>query len=49
MDTSTPMGRAMVYIVMVFAQLEAKTIAERVKDSFYARASLGSHVPVNRQ
>jgi DNA invertase Pin-like site-specific DNA recombinase len=25
-DTSTPMGRAMVYIIMVFAQLERETI-----------------------
>ena len=28
-DTSTPMGRAMLYIIVVFAQLERETIAER--------------------
>lgn len=29
-DTSTPMGRAMLHIIMVFAQLERETTAERV-------------------
>lgn len=32
-DTSTPMGKAMVYIASVFAQLERETIAERVRDN----------------
>ncbi|KNF07584.1 putative DNA recombinase [Gottschalkia purinilytica] len=32
-DTSTPMGRAMMYIASVFAQLERETIAERIKDN----------------
>jgi len=32
-DTSTPMGRAMIHIASVFAQLERETIAERVKDN----------------
>ncbi len=32
-DTSVPMGRAMMYIASVFAQLERETIAERVKDN----------------
>ena len=32
-DTSTPMGRAMMYIASVFAQLERETIAERVRDN----------------
>ena len=32
-DTSTPMGRAMIYIASVFAQLERETIAERVRDN----------------
>ena len=36
-DTSTPMGRAMLYIIVVFAQLERETIAERVRDNYYAR------------
>lgn len=41
-DTSTPMGRAMLQIIMVFAQLERETTAERVKDNYYQRAALGS-------
>lgn len=41
-DTSTPMGRAMLHIIMVFAQLERETTAERVKDNYYKRASLGA-------
>lgn len=41
-DTSTPMGRAMLHIIMVFAQLERETTAERVRDNYYKRASLGS-------
>ncbi len=40
-DTSTPTGRAMLSITLVFAQLERETIAMRVKDNYYARASLG--------
>lgn len=43
-DTSTPVGRAMVYIIMVFAQLERETIAERVKDNYYQRAKRGTWV-----
>ncbi len=41
-DTTTPVGRAMVYIIMVFAQLERETIAERVKDNYYQRAKRGA-------
>ncbi|MGM9614730.1 MAG: recombinase family protein [Oscillospiraceae bacterium] len=41
-DTSTPMGRAMLHIIMVFAQLERETTAERVRDNYYRRAMLGS-------
>lgn len=40
-DTSTPMGRAMLHIIMVFAQLERETTAERVKDNYDSRAALG--------
>lgn len=40
-DTSTPMGRAMVYISSVFAQLERETIAERVKDNMLQLAKSG--------
>ena len=32
-DTSTPMGKAMMYIASVFAQLERETIAQRVRDN----------------
>lgn len=41
-DTSTPMGRAMLHIIMVFAQLERETIAERVKDNYYSRIKQGN-------
>lgn len=41
-DTSTPVGRAMVYIIMVFAQLERETIAERVKDNYFQRSKRGA-------
>lgn len=40
-DTSTPMGRAMIYIVMVFAQLERETIATRIADNYRYRSSFG--------
>lgn len=40
-DTSSPMGRAMVYVASVFAQLERETIAERVKDNKYQLYRLG--------
>ncbi|GKX27823.1 serine recombinase [Vallitalea longa] len=40
-DTSTPMGRAMMYIASVFAQLERETIAERIKDNMYKLAETG--------
>lgn len=40
-DTSTPVGRAMMYIVAVFAQLERETIAERVRDNMVDRAKEG--------
>lgn len=41
-DTKTPMGRAMLHIIMVFAQLERETTAERVRDNYYRRALLGT-------
>lgn len=40
-DTSTPMGRAMIYIASVFAQLERETIAERVRDNMMELAKNG--------
>ena len=43
-DTSTPMGRAMMFISSVFAQLERETIAERIKDNMYSRVSTGKEL-----
>ena len=40
-DTSTPMGRAMMYIASVFAQLERETIAERIRDNMLMLAKTG--------
>ena len=40
-DTSTPMGKAMMYIASVFAQLERETIAERVRDNMIELAKTG--------
>ena len=36
-DTSSPMGRAMMGILIVFAQMERESIQERVKDNYYSR------------
>lgn len=40
-DTSTPIGRAMLNICIVFAQLERETIQKRVTDAYYARSKRG--------
>lgn len=40
-DTSQPIGKAMLYIIMSFAQLERETIAERIRDNYYARFKRG--------
>lgn len=40
-DTETPMGRAMIFITMVFAQMERETIAERVTDNAKGLAMKG--------
>ena len=40
-DTTTPMGRAMLHIASVFAQLERETIAERISDSLRSLARQG--------
>lgn len=40
-DTSTPIGRAMVYFASVMSQLERETLAERVLDNIYALAKEG--------
>ena len=48
-DTSSPMGRAMLNICIVFAQLERETIQKRVADAYYARSQksfyMGGRVP----
>lgn len=40
-DTSKPMGKAMMFIASVFAQLERETIAERVRDNMVMLARTG--------
>lgn len=40
-DTSSPMGRAMIYISSVFAQLERETIAERIRDNMLEMGKKG--------
>lgn len=41
-DTATPIGRAMLYIIMVFAQLERETTAQRITDNYYKRIRAGA-------
>lgn len=43
-DTSTPIGRAMLSICIVFAQLERETIQQRVRDAYYARSKKGFYM-----
>ena len=43
-DTSTPMGRAMLSICIVFAQLERETIQQRVADAYHARSRKGFYM-----
>ena len=40
-DTSTPVGRAMMYISSVFSQLERETIAERIRDNMHELSKTG--------
>ena len=40
-DTATAIGKAMLSIVMVFAQLERETLQERITDNFHARVEQG--------
>lgn len=40
-DTKTSMGKAMMYIVSIFAQVERETIAERIRDNMYELAKTG--------
>ena len=43
-DTSTPMGRAMLNICIVFAQLERETIQKRVTDAYVSRSKMGFYM-----
>ena len=40
-DTSSSMGRAMMFIISVFSQLERETIAERIRDNMHELAKTG--------
>ena len=52
-DTSTPMGRAMLNICVVFAQLERETIQQRVYDAYHSRNLkgfyMGGRIPLGFQ
>ena len=43
-DTSSPMGRAMLNICIVFAQLERETIQQRVADAYDSRSRRGFYM-----
>ncbi len=43
-DTSTPIGRAMLNLCAVFAQLERETIQKRVKDAYRSRSQKGLYM-----
>ena len=43
-DTSSPMGRAMLSICIVFAQLERETIQQRVFDAYHSRNKRGFYM-----
>lgn len=43
-DTSSPMGRAMLNICIVFAQLERETIQQRVADAYLSRSKKGLYM-----
>jgi DNA invertase Pin-like site-specific DNA recombinase len=43
-DTSTPMGRAMLSVTIVFAQLERETIQKRVIDAYFSRSRMGIYM-----
>lgn len=40
-DTSTPIGKAILQIIMVFAELERETIQQRITDNYYTRGKKG--------
>ncbi len=43
-DTGTPIGKAMLMIVMIFAQLERETIQQRVIDAYSSRSKRGFYM-----
>jgi len=43
-DTSTPMGKTMLNMIMVFAELERETIQQRVTANYYERGRLGMYM-----
>ena len=43
-DTGTPIGKAMLMIVMIFAQLERETIQQRVIDAYRSRSKRGFYM-----
>ena len=43
-DTGTPIGKAMLMIVMIFAQLERETIQQRVLDAYISRSKRGFYM-----
>jgi len=43
-DTGTPIGKAMLNITMVFAQLERETIQQRIRDNYYSRGEKGMYL-----
>ncbi|MBQ7921147.1 MAG: recombinase family protein [Clostridia bacterium] len=43
-DTGTPIGKAMLMIVMIFAQLERETIQQRVMDAYASRSRRGFYM-----
>lgn len=48
-DTDTPIGSMLLNLLVMFAELEQKTIASRIRDNYYARAEkqlpLGGTIP----
>lgn len=43
-DTASPIGKAMLMIVMIFAQLERETIQQRVMDAYASRSKRGFYM-----
>ena len=43
-DTSSPVGKAMLIIIMVFAQLERETIQQRIIDAYRSRSRRGFYM-----